>query len=924
MATGYAPPQQHILLNTNLGSSYNITFNLSTLFSYPSRFLAKFLNKGDAVSGIFADTGLADATTTAWIDSSESLDTFSVAATAVATSSTGTAKAEAAIASAAAFPGPWGFFSSGYMCGLLIMGVLMHRIDNILVPTNPHMFHHSRTPHTARANQNSWSRSFYNRFLPIDINRTSTRLAIHLPTLYLMCRVLLLWGIMLLQTANLFPWTQPRSLSNSDSGNFAQNVFDVLYRLGKWSASWETEDVCWHTFVAICAAFCVEGFVKGLDGNGHGFGFAEHMQANTSPFNLVGYAFLLHIYSSPLTHAFKPHKIGHTNSNNHNLEMLPSRPDTHVLITLAIPLLQLTLFHLLSVRKRWSRHRFLPTALASMLSLAHFHITLGYYLLGKSSKFSAYPATTTITTAATPHASVPSQAYIYTPHHTTHGYPILNYIPNIFETLLISTIILTIFLNILTQLLITGRVDKPLLGLGINTGMGGGSEHNNNNNNKSWITELLDLIPWEEDFGVVLLRVGTASLEATGLRGWGNEVGGVLAPSLASGKNGGVREPSREYGIVRLTRTGVAGVSSGIVAGGGRRHGKEKAQNRDRTGKMRVLRGWNNEVREVDLGSNGPNGPGRRRYGINGILTLNAQWFVELVRFVKCVWAVMSGALKVGLTVGWEVLRGRRKLFQRGRIRSSTRRVHDRQHSFDAGPSSGQGEIERQTDSEGEEQDEVLYRKFLRGESVSFLSDEEDSDYDLPDANQDDEDKHGVVEEEEEEETDSEEELESEYREEYEETVHLYADLSNREPSPGPSTASTMLAHMSYSGSSPLTRRRFASLHKDTRTDGPSSTSSHSDVLGGYSGGMPETSWDTTSTSVAHGSSSSSSGVFDDSRRNCVVCTVEPRVIICWPCRCLAMCDSCRESLAARSSASKHRCPCCRRGVDGYSRIYIP
>lgn len=51
----------------------------------------------------------------------------------------------------------------------------------------------------------------------------------------------------------------------------------------------------------------------------------------------------------------------------------------------------------------------------------------------------------------------------------------------------------------------------------------------------------------------------------------------------------------------------------------------------------------------------------------------------------------------------------------------------------------------------------------------------------------------------------------------------------------------------------------------------------------------------------------------DQTRQNCVICMTEPRVIICWPCRCLSLCDDCRGSLAARSSASKHSCPTCRQ-----------
>jgi len=51
----------------------------------------------------------------------------------------------------------------------------------------------------------------------------------------------------------------------------------------------------------------------------------------------------------------------------------------------------------------------------------------------------------------------------------------------------------------------------------------------------------------------------------------------------------------------------------------------------------------------------------------------------------------------------------------------------------------------------------------------------------------------------------------------------------------------------------------------------------------------------------------------DEARRTCVICMSEPRAIICWPCRCLSLCDECRGSLAARSATSKHHCPCCRQ-----------
>ena len=82
--------------------------------------------------------------------------------------------------------------------------------------------------------------------------------------------------------------------------------------------------------------------------------------------------------------------------------------------------------------------------------------------------------------------------------------------------------------------------------------------------------------------------------------------------------------------------------------------------------------------------------------------------------------------------------------------------------------------------------------------------------------------------------------------------------------------------------------------------------------------------------------------VESERRRLCVVCCVEERNVICWPCRCLCLCMECREHLAnrpphrndhaptasananANARASTHLCPTCRTPVQAYSRLYIP
>lgn len=53
----------------------------------------------------------------------------------------------------------------------------------------------------------------------------------------------------------------------------------------------------------------------------------------------------------------------------------------------------------------------------------------------------------------------------------------------------------------------------------------------------------------------------------------------------------------------------------------------------------------------------------------------------------------------------------------------------------------------------------------------------------------------------------------------------------------------------------------------------------------------------------------------------CVICHVNSRHVILWPCKCLALCDSCRSDLAERHFES---CVCCRTPVEGFSRVFVP
>ncbi|CAO1635224.1 unnamed protein product [Parajaminaea phylloscopi] len=100
------------------------------------------------------------------------------------------------------------------------------------------------------------------------------------------------------------------------------------------------------------------------------------------------------------------------------------------------------------------------------------------------------------------------------------------------------------------------------------------------------------------------------------------------------------------------------------------------------------------------------------------------------------------------------------------------------------------------------------------------------------------------------------------------------------------------------------------------------------------------------SPNAPQGSSSEDRQAERERLRLCVVCCFEERTILCWPCRCLALCDGCREELASRPGGGSmtgagagaggtnagtaagggglQNCPTCRSKVHGFSRIYLP
>lgn len=426
-----------------------------------------------------------------------------------------------------------------------------------------------------------------------------------------------------------------------------------------------------------------------------------------------------------------------------------SRPDVHVVFTMILPLLQLTMTHCLEVKRQWARQRLIPTTICSLFSLVHFHIVMWYF-----------PA----------------------------SYPLPTMVPNVVESFLIIVTATTCALNALTQLLSNGAITKPLFG------------------------HTATLMPkWDEDFSVVLFRLGTASLEATSVAGYGNEVGGVTRPQV--GQLASQAPVPLGESMVEISPSGFVSVVQG------------SSNNHQR---VAFRRGLSNEIKHVKAGA--------RNTEVWADTLVNVVWHRELGRFVMNLWRYLATLARLA----WALVRGR-----------SIRRDRRGDPFHHALPQT------REEDSGKDPVEIDLYERFLRGEVLSEDEDDEDFEPDVRETRENTPFEDGGYSESEEE------------PHETEEAVELFTDLSRSATSSA--SAPLLLAHMTNTLSSPLTRRKYAKLLRIPETDQTSFTSDDWTVF------------------VKERRDAKRGRVHDDpaaeNRQLCVICTAEPREIICWPCR---------------------------------------
>lgn len=89
--------------------------------------------------------------------------------------------------------------------------------------------------------------------------------------------------------------------------------------------------------------------------------------ADTSAHAQFGYSFLLHLYSSPLTHH---RQRAATNA--------PGRPDVHALLQLWLSLTELTALQVMELSPALKQLQMIPTAFCGIFGLSHFVYVLRY------------------------------------------------------------------------------------------------------------------------------------------------------------------------------------------------------------------------------------------------------------------------------------------------------------------------------------------------------------------------------------------------------------------------------------------------------------------------------------------------------------------------------------------------------------------
>ncbi|KAG8905359.1 SCF ubiquitin ligase complex subunit cdc4 [Tulasnella sp. 403] len=303
------------------------------------------------------------------------------------------------------------FLRSRYFVTTIFMAFFIDRIQHIVVPlsrfhTATHLDRDGAPPPalTRFYRIRRLAKTVTLRLFPIDASKFRIRLLLRLPSLFYLYRTLLLVIVFLIQAL--------------DVGEGIWYIVPGYVR--EWTCKVDMKDACWEAFKAVC-------------------------------FTLVtDFAAMMHYLSSPALHPIKP-------------PGLPSRPDKYSILFILAPILDLTIYNTMGVRKRWGHSRLFPSVAATLIDLAAYWHSFWW----------------------DPSSVLPkNNAHIAWLH-----------------TSLIGSVLITFTLKATAALLLDGDMGSPRLSLPANLTMN-----------------------WEDDVRVSLMKLALASLGTTSIRGFSNEL----------------------------------------------------------------------------------------------------------------------------------------------------------------------------------------------------------------------------------------------------------------------------------------------------------------------------------------------------------------------------------------------------------------
>ena len=409
-----------------------------------------------------------------------------------------------------------------------------------------------------------------------------------------------------------------------------------------------------------------------------------------------------------------------------------------------------------------------------------------------------------------------------------------------------------------------------------------------------WFPSLRNL-PWDEDFAVLLLRMSTATLEATGLRGWGNEVAPIptpLPPPLpALVRRRQLITEEIEYGRVKMGKLGVerlvpgriGTVLSGPAFGSRYVPARENADSiqqlvrrrpakDERKQKKKVLKGYINEVRSIDVGADSEETLGNVQNveTRDRLLSLERRWVRAFGAFVRVLWGTLRGICRWLCVASRNIVRGRRQTADdTGLPKESLSKIASGMSFY------VEAAEEELDDVDESEADHESYARFLRGEDISD-DDSEDSTF-SDDADESESESDSSRQDDLGDDMDDGPPADS-FQPEFVwerlrgEAMQLFSDLVDNHVD---DDSSMVLAHMAYPRSGgPLTRRRLESViraRQQMENEG-------------------EDEFERVRREMMYKMRNSNNIPYADEeeervRRLCVICTVQERDIICWPCR---------------------------------------